>query len=96
MGGREWRLCGPTPRCPLPTFASAPNARLPPHARRPPTASTAASCPPGPRLDPLGEARVHSRPPDTADNGGIAQWYDNTLYISSLGQGISSKTFKEN
>jgi hypothetical protein len=31
----------------------------------------------------------------TADNGGIAQWYGNTLYISSMGQGISSKTFAE-
>ena len=31
----------------------------------------------------------------TADNGGIAQWYENTLYVSSMGQGISAKTFKE-
>ncbi len=31
----------------------------------------------------------------TAMSGGIAQWYDNTLYISSMGQGIVSKTFKE-
>lgn len=31
----------------------------------------------------------------TADNGGIAQWYENTLYVSSMGQGISSKTFAE-
>ena len=31
----------------------------------------------------------------TALNGGIAQWYDNTLYISSMGQGISAKVFKE-
>lgn len=31
----------------------------------------------------------------TALSGGIAQWYDNTLYISSLGQGISAKVFKE-
>merc|ERR1712100_982866 len=29
----------------------------------------------------------------TSMSGGIAQWYENTLYISSLGQGISSKTF---
>merc|ERR1712194_429398 len=27
----------------------------------------------------------------TAMNGGIAQWYDNTLYISSMGQGIAAK-----
>ena len=26
---------------------------------------------------------------------GIAQWYENTLYISSLGQGISAKVFDE-
>ena len=38
----------------------------------------------------------------TSMSGGIAQWYggttgsgDNMLYISSLGQGISAKTFKE-
>ena len=31
----------------------------------------------------------------TATSGGIAQWYENTLYVSSLGQGISSKTFRE-
>ena len=31
----------------------------------------------------------------TADNGGIAQWYENTLYISSMGQGIAAKVFKE-
>jgi len=31
----------------------------------------------------------------TSMSGGIAQWYDNTLYISSLGQGISAKTFTE-
>ena len=31
----------------------------------------------------------------SALTGGIAQWYDNTLYISSLGQGISAKTFNE-
>ena len=31
----------------------------------------------------------------TADNGGIAQWYDNTLYVSSMGQGIVAKTFDE-
>ena len=31
----------------------------------------------------------------TATSGGIAQWYDNTLYVSSLGQGISAKTFNE-
>ena len=31
----------------------------------------------------------------TSMSGGIAQWYENTLYISSLGQGISSKTFEE-
>jgi hypothetical protein len=31
----------------------------------------------------------------TSMSGGLAQWYDNTLYISSLGQGISSKTFPE-
>ena len=31
----------------------------------------------------------------TSDNGGIAQWYENTLYVSSMGQGISAKTFKE-
>ena len=28
-------------------------------------------------------------------SGGIAQWYENTLYVCSLGQGISSKTFEE-
>ena len=32
----------------------------------------------------------------TSMSGGIAQWYHNTLYISSLGQGISAKTFDEN
>ena len=31
----------------------------------------------------------------TALSGGIAQWYDNTLYISSMGQGISAKVFNE-
>lgn len=31
----------------------------------------------------------------TADNGGIAQWYDNQLFISSMGQGISAKVFEE-
>ena len=31
----------------------------------------------------------------TSMSGGIAQWYENTLYISSMGQGISSKTFDE-
>ena len=31
----------------------------------------------------------------TSMSGGIAQWYENTLYISSLGQGISAKTFDE-
>ena len=31
----------------------------------------------------------------TADNGGIAQWYENTLYVCSLGQGISAKVFNE-
>jgi len=31
----------------------------------------------------------------TALTGGIAQWYENTLYICSLGQGISSKVFEE-
>ena len=31
----------------------------------------------------------------TALSGGIAQWYENTLYISSMGQGIVAKTFDE-
>lgn len=31
----------------------------------------------------------------TAMSGGIAQWYENTLYVSSMGQGIVSKTFEE-
>ena len=31
---------------------------------------------------------------DTALQGGIAQWYDNTLYVCSLGQGISAKVFR--
>ena len=31
----------------------------------------------------------------TALEAGIAQWYDNTLYVSSLGQGISAKIFNE-
>ena len=31
----------------------------------------------------------------TAMSGGIAQWYENTLYISSMGQGIAAKTFAE-
>ena len=31
----------------------------------------------------------------TALTGGISQWYENTLYIHSLGQGISAKTFNE-
>ena len=29
----------------------------------------------------------------TALTGGTAQWYDNELFVCSLGQGISSKTF---
>ena len=31
----------------------------------------------------------------TALSGGIAQWYNTTLYISSMGQGISAKVFDE-
>jgi len=31
----------------------------------------------------------------SAMSGGVAQWYESTLYISSLGQGIASKTFEE-
>ena len=31
----------------------------------------------------------------TALQAGIAQWYDNTLYVCSLGQGISAKVFNE-
>ena len=31
----------------------------------------------------------------TAMSGGIAQWYANTLYISSMGQGIAAKVFAE-
>lgn len=31
----------------------------------------------------------------TALSGGIAQWYDNKLFISSMGQGIAAKVFKE-
>ena len=31
----------------------------------------------------------------TALSGGIAQWYGRTLYICSLGQGISAKVFDE-
>lgn len=31
----------------------------------------------------------------SALSGGIAQWYENTLYISSMGQGISAKVFNE-
>jgi hypothetical protein len=31
----------------------------------------------------------------TAMTGGIAQWYKNTLFVSSLGQGIVSKVFEE-
>jgi len=31
----------------------------------------------------------------TAMSGGIAQWFENTLYISSMGQGIASKVFEE-
>ena len=30
----------------------------------------------------------------TALTGGIAQWYDNQLFVCSLGQGISSKAFE--
>ena len=31
----------------------------------------------------------------TAIQAGVAQWYDNTLYVCSLGQGISAKVFNE-
>lgn len=31
----------------------------------------------------------------TSMSGGLSQWYENTLYISSMGQGISSKIFEE-
>ena len=31
----------------------------------------------------------------TALQGGLAQWYENTLYVCSLGQGISAKVFNE-
>jgi len=31
----------------------------------------------------------------SAMSGGIAQWYNSTLYICSMGQGISSKVFEE-
>ena len=31
----------------------------------------------------------------TALTGGIAQWYDNKLFVCSLGQGISAKVFNE-
>ena len=30
-----------------------------------------------------------------ADNGGIAQWYEDTLFISSMGQGIAAKVLAE-
>jgi len=42
-----------------------------------------------------GETWVDESGDYTALTGGIAQWYDNTLYVCSLGQGISAKTFKE-
>lgn len=42
-----------------------------------------------------GETWVDESGDYTAMSGGISQWYDNTLYISSMGQGISSKIFKE-
>ena len=28
-------------------------------------------------------------------SGGIAQWFENTLYVSSMGQGIAGKVFPE-
>jgi hypothetical protein len=31
----------------------------------------------------------------SALTGGISQWYDNTLYVASLGQGIVAKVFNE-
>ena len=31
----------------------------------------------------------------TAMSGGLAQWYNNTLFIASMGQGIASKVFRE-
>ena len=31
----------------------------------------------------------------TAMSGGVAQWYESTLYVSSLGQGIAAKAFEE-
>lgn len=31
----------------------------------------------------------------TALSGGIAQWYDNKLFVSSMGQGIAAKVFNE-
>ena len=31
----------------------------------------------------------------TALSGGIAQWYDNKLFLSSMGQGIVAKVFNE-
>jgi len=42
-----------------------------------------------------GDSWVDESADYTALSGGIDQWYDNTLYISSLGQGISAKTFPE-
>ena len=31
----------------------------------------------------------------TATNGGLAQWYGQSLFISSMGQGIAAKVFEE-
>jgi len=43
-----------------------------------------------------GETWIDETGDYTSMSGGIAQWWDNKLYISSLGQGISAKTFDEN
>ena len=42
-----------------------------------------------------GETWVDESSDYSALTGGIAQWYDSTLYVCSLGQGISAKNFTE-
>ena len=42
-----------------------------------------------------GETWVDESSDYSALMGGIAQWYDSTLYVCSLGQGISAKSFNE-
>ena len=43
----------------------------------------------------VGQSRYEPLPGGLALSGGLAQWYENTLYVSSMGQGIAAKTFEE-